>query len=439
MRRGGGVTAVVATSALAALAIVLIAPFGGSAHHLRAQFTSVEQVVPGLDVRIAGRRVGKTGAVDLARGGPIVRLNIDESDVWPLPAGTTAEIRWGSTTSLAYRYIELHPGPLSGPRLPGDALLTESHTVTPVELDQAYRIFRGRTSGDLAAVVGEVRGTLAANGPALSSALSSAPSALDATSAVLGRLGAEQRALDTLVREGEQVTSAVGARRADLGSLVEHLAGTFDEFAAHRQAEQAALQAAPQTLQTATGTLKRLDRSLAGLQSLVDDVAPGAVQLRALAPTAHDALLELFHTGPLATSALRRGTLAAPAVSGLLTTGTPFLPRLTDVLSGLDPMMSCIRPYVPELAGTLSTWAGFNDNYDAQGHYARTFPLLFNPLLVSGTPQTSAQIVGALEGRLTYAMPRPPGLNAGQPWLLPQCGAGPQSLDPSADPERTGP
>jgi hypothetical protein len=39
-------------------------------------------------------------------------------------------------------------------------------------------------------------------------------------------------------------------------------------------------------------------------------------------------------------------------------------------------------------------------------------------------------------GGIKYAMPRPPGLNAGQPWLLPECGAGAQALDPNADPEQ---
>jgi hypothetical protein len=34
-----------------------------------------------------------------------------------------------------------------------------------------------------------------------------------------------------------------------------------------------------------------------------------------------------------------------------------------------------------------------------------------------------------------YAEPRPPGLSVGQPWFLPQCGAGPNALNPGADPE----
>ena len=32
-------------------------------------------------------------------------------------------------------------------------------------------------------------------------------------------------------------------------------------------------------------------------------------------------------------------------------------------------------------------------------------------------------------------MPRPPGETSGQPWFQPQCGAGPEALDPAQDQE----
>jgi phospholipid/cholesterol/gamma-HCH transport system substrate-binding protein len=102
-------------------------------------------------------------------------------------------------------------------------------------------------------------------------------------------------------------------------------------------------------------------------------------------------------------------------------------------------VFDCLRPYTPELAGNLGTWTGYNQNYDRGGHYARTFPLQLNPLLLPGTPATTPQVIAAASGGLKYAMPRPPGLNAGQPWFQPQCDVGPASLDPSKDPEVSGP
>jgi virulence factor Mce-like protein len=444
-RGSGPAPRTLALSALAlgvvAFAVVVIGnPFSGSHDRIiRARFQSAEQLTPGLEVRIAGRKVGSIDAIDLTGGSPIVAMQVTERDVWPLPAGTTVEARWGSTTSLAYRYVELHPGPPSGAPLRSGTLLSEAHTATPVELDQYYRIFRGRTIGDVRSLVGELGDTLASNGPALQRGLAAAPGAVNQTSAVLSRLGADQTALEALVVQGNRVTGALADRQGDLGALVDHLAGTFDEFARHTQAEQAALDQAPQSLSTAAGTLKRLDTSLTGLQGLVDDIAPGATQLQKLAPRLSGALVRLDQVGPLAASTLARGTSAAAPLDRMLQAGTPFLPQLGSMLAQLAPVLDCLRPYTPELAGNLGTWTGYNQNYDKGGHYARTFPLQLNALLAPGTLATSAQIVAASAGGLHYAMPRPPGLNAGAPWFQPQCGAGPNSLDPSKDPEATGP
>jgi hypothetical protein len=96
-------------------------------------------------------------------------------------------------------------------------------------------------------------------------------------------------------------------------------------------------------------------------------------------------------------------------------------------------MVGCIRPYAPELAGFSSTWSGIGSYFDKTGHYVRV-NVIQTPV-TPGTTETSAQVVAGSSGSLSYAMPRPPGLNAGQPWFQPQCGAGPGALDPSTDPE----
>jgi phospholipid/cholesterol/gamma-HCH transport system substrate-binding protein len=419
--------------AVVALVVVLLSSGSSSAHRtVRAGFSSAEQLVPGLEVRVAGRKVGEIKKVQLVGGRPVVTLEVTEDEAWPLPKGTTAEVRWGSTTSLEYRFVSLHPGRAGAPPLPDGALLPEARNVTPIEFDQFYRIFRGRTTGDLRRLVGELGDTLEGNGDAVRSGLHQAPGGIDATSSVLRELGADRRALGQLVTQGDRVTGALASRSADLGPLIDHLAGTIDEFGQHTRAEQASLDRGPGTLDQGTTTLARLDRSLTGLGALVDDVAPGAVQLRELAPVARRALRRLSSVSPLAITTLRAGTRAAAPLARLLDKGTGFLPRLGAVTDRLAPMVDCVLAYAPEITGTLSTWSGFNQNYDADGHYARTFDLTVHPLLIAGTSATSQQ---AVSDSLHYAMPRPPGLNGGKPWLREDCGAGAAALDAAKDPE----
>jgi virulence factor Mce-like protein len=423
---------------VAAVVILASALGGGASHTLRASFEGAEQLAPGMELRMAGRKIGEVGKIETGDGRAIVELDVREDGVWPLHRGTTAGTRWGSTTSLAYRYIELHAGPSSAPKLPDNGLLTAAETRTPVELDESYRIFRGRTKGDLSKLVSELGDTLDGRGRALREGLRDTPAGLNGFADLLRELGADTNALRTLIVAGDSATSALASRRGDLGGLVDQAAATFDELAQHARAQQRALDRAPRAFSESTTTLRRLDTSLVGLQALVDDLGPGARQLRALARPARRALAELRDVVPLATSALRSGRKASPGIKSLLATGTDFLPDVGNVLGQLEPMFGCLRPYAPELAGNLATWTGYNKNFDQGGHYARTFPLIANPLIIPGTPLNSQQITTILSGRMNYAMPRPPGLNAGTPWFQPQCGAGPDSVDASKDPEGAG-
>ena len=110
------------------------------------------------------------------------------------------------------------------------------------------------------------------------------------------------------------------------------------------------------------------------------------------------------------------------------------MPHLGSVLGQLAPMVACVRPYAPEIAGQMTDWTGFNGSYDDRAHYSRTAQQ--KPPFAPGTSMTSEQIVNdTFRNKIFYAMPRPPGLGAGQPWLIPECGAGRDALDPSKDPE----
>jgi hypothetical protein len=93
----------------------------------------------------------------------------------------------------------------------------------------------------------------------------------------------------------------------------------------------------------------------------------------------------------------------------------------------------CIRPYAPEIAGTLSDWgAGIWSTADGRDHVVRSE--MGTPPFSSGTTLTSEQIVNSIPN-VKFAFPIPPGQTSGQPWFIPECGYGPEALDASKDPE----
>lgn len=435
LARVAAVVGVVVLLGSGALILERIA-LGGDGRTLRAGFDSVVQVTEGQEVRMAGRKVGNVEKVTLVNGQPVLELEISDGDVWPLPRGTSARIRYGSTTSYLNRYVELLPGKSTAPDLKDDAVLARAENLTPFELDRAYRIFRGRTKKDVSRLLGRLAATFGDRKTELRRGLRAAPGGLDETAGLLRELSANEASLRTLVRSGDRTLGALAARDRDLRSLISNAARTFDEFAEHTEAQQQALDRAPEAFDATTTTLARLDGSLDRLDGLVSDLKPATGPLRTFARSSRGAFAELRSFAPLASATLRTGTESAPRIGRLLDRGTPFLPRLGGVLGQLDPMLACVRPYGPEIAGFVSTWAGFAKNYDTDGHYARSFSLGTSANLLPGTPSNSEEVVAATE--LTYAMPRPPGLNAGKPWFIPECGYGRDAVDASKDPEGAG-
>jgi len=423
---------------VAAIAIIALGALsGGTVHTLYAGFDNAIQMTPGQQVRVAGRPVGEISDIRLVDGQALVTLKITDDSVWPLPKGTYAIARWGSTTAYLGRYMELIPGPKTAGPLPNGGILEASQDSSAFELDQFYRLFRGRTKADTSRLLALLGQTLDGRAGEVSSGVAAAPGGLDQAAQLMEELSASDQELSTLVQSGDSTVNALAARSNDLSNLVSDAAGTFSEFAQHTLSEQQALDDAPGAFNTATSTFVRLDTSLNGLSRLVDALRPGAPALVRLAGSAQTALAALREVAPQATSTLEQGTAAAPEMRRLFTTGTSFMPTASKALGSFAPMLACVRPYAPEIAGFLSTWSGMTKNYDLTGHYARSFPLTVIQGLEAGTPLNSEQALSVAPG-ITYAMPRPPGLNAGHPWFLPQCGAGPNSLNAADDPEGAG-
>ena len=216
-------------------------------------------------------------------------------------------------------------------------------------------------------------------------------------------------------------------------AVVSGLAATLDTLATHRAAVGATLRRLPGTLGEVRGTLARANGSIAGLQRLTDALAPGARELRRTAPPLADLERRLGTAAPLLETTLQRATPAAGPIARFLGATVPVAGQARAAVETLTPMLACIRPYGPELAGVLSTWSGFGMHYDALGHYARA-ELQLSPFTSNSTGLAPDQVAGVLPG-LSYARPRAPGLNAGQPWWQPQCGVSPESRDPHSDPE----
>lgn len=403
-----------------------------SDHEVKVVFSEAVSMYPGADVRMAGMDAGKVHAVEHEEGHAVLTLGIDD-DVWPLREGTLARMRFGTTVGNATRYLELVPGPADGREMREGGVIPNERTVESVEFDDVFDVFDARTRKH---VQGTTAGTAKTFGPRareLGAAIEETGPGLDAIGGLASELVRDEPALASLITTSQRVTGELAGRRAQIRTLVTNAAATFDAFAANAGGIAGSLDRLPGALGETRTTLARLDGSLDGLDALLGDLAPGA---RALAPLAREvtpALAALRETVPAAVSTFRTARAAAPQVTGLLREARPFSALAAPVLERFAPMVGCVRPYAPEIAALMSTWLSWSKGFDPDGTIGRVWAN-FGNIPVSSTPVIDSEDQQKLTGQ-GYALVRPPGYNAGKPWFLPECGAGPDGLDASKDPE----
>jgi virulence factor Mce-like protein len=418
------------------VAVLVVATAGsGRPRVVSAMFTSATNVVPGLEVRAAGVRVGKIRDITYEDGQDRFELQISDERIWPLRQGTRATIRFGGTIGYVSRYVELVPGPASAPAIPDGGLIPASRTVTPLDVDQVLRLLDARTRADLRRLLD--RGALTVDGlqTRVRQLLRRTPAVTDEAVALLGDLGHDPRTLAQLVRSTDRVVGAAQAAQPNLDALLARADTTFGALAGRTPELQRTLDRLPPALAELRSTFAHADGSLTAVNRLAEQLAPAAVELHRTTPPLNATLAELRTVAPRLRATLATARRASPSLRDLLTEARPLVDDLASISTQAETELNCIRPYSPEIAAFFDGWGGFVKNGDGIDKYFRV--LATAPTIPFGTPMTSAEAL-KLEPWLTYAFPRPPGLNAKKPWFLPECGVGKDVMDPSKDPEAAG-
>lgn len=388
--------AIGALVAVVVLAIVLVT--GRGKHEYKLVFTNAGQLVKDNDVQIGGRRVGRVAGIRLTRNNLAeVRVQIDEPYA-PLHEGTTAQIRSGSLSGVANRYIALSPGPNSAPEL-GSVVGTEA-TTAPVDLDAVFNALDPKTRRALQEVIRGSATQYRGKGEQANQALKYLNPALSATSRLANELDRDQQSLEDFVIYTARATTALAERRDDLSSLVSNANATSSAIGSESASLNRALRALPSTLRNANTTFVNLRSTLDDLDKLVDaskpvapKLAPFFRQLRPLVTDARPVVRDL------------RTLISRPGPGNDLIDLLRQQPRLTQVakpafrhsIAGLEqgtPVLQFIRPYAPDLIGWFRDIGQSTANYDANGHFARISPLI-GAFQLTDTP-TGGQVLNAL-------------------------------------------
>lgn len=410
------------------LLLYLWVAFGGGfplkpkGYRFHVHFGEATQLAEQADVRISGVPVGRVVKLQLGPGETTdATIQLDERYA-PIPRNARAVLR--SKTLLGETYVELTPGSKAGGLLPEDGALPDAQVAKTVELDEIFRSLDPLTRRSFQVWMQSVARGLEGRGPDLNTALGNLAPFAEDTNALLEVLNAQEPAVKQLVRDTGVVFNALSERTDALTGLIHNSNLTFGAIGDRNEQLAAAFRAFPTFERESILTLNRANRFARETNPVIDKLHPVARELSPtlrsaaqLAPSFRQFFVDL---GPLITAS----QTGLPAFQRFLRDLRPALGQLDPFTRTLNPFLSFVTLYLPELDGFVgnivaATQASGPANFV---HYLRASQSI-NPEGLSVYPQR-------LANNRTNAYRFPGGLNDLVNGLLSfetrQCASGPR-------------
>jgi phospholipid/cholesterol/gamma-HCH transport system substrate-binding protein len=219
--------------ALAAVALPACSlPFvggGGGTYRISAYFDRAVSVFKSSDVRVLGLPAGTVRAVTVQ--GNRVRIDMAIPDDIPVPADVTAQIVPQSL--IGERYIQLAPAYKDGMQRAKDGhVITQDHTITPVEPDEALaavkKFLDSLDPHGLGQLVSNLDEDLKGNGAALNDTLGS-------LSKVVSTFAEKDDQLGHIIDSFDRLTATLATRDQQLGQVLDAFAQVSQVLADERQ------------------------------------------------------------------------------------------------------------------------------------------------------------------------------------------------------------
>lgn len=406
-----------------AVATVVVLLASRDPYAIHAHFVSASRLVPGAQVEVAGRPVGKVSRIGLTPDGQAdVTLSIDDDSVVPLHAGTRAAIRAFSAAGVTSNVVVLTPAPDGARSMSSGAVLPTTQTTSSVDIDALLDSFGPKERANLSALIRRSADVYAGSGSRyFNSMLAKLDPALGALDGATSELVADGPLLGQIVKKGSDAAGAIASRRPDLEASIAYTERALGAVATRRRELSGLISGLPETLGQGRGTLAQASGAVTALRPALRDVLPAADPL-------HDALVDT--NAALRPAGRTAGQLRRqlPSLNRALTGLRPLQRPTVRALETLGPMADALRPIaeglryygVDLIVGSLAGLFGsVSSEYDKYGHYAKLNYVQSGQLLLGGP----------LSEALT-ANPLIPGLLAVRTGLTRRCPGGTQPPAP---------
>ncbi|HVW40360.1 MAG TPA: MlaD family protein [Amycolatopsis sp.] len=376
-----------------------------SGYEIKLVMPNAANLLDGSRVEIAGNPVGEVTKLETRDSQALVTVSLDDAHA-PLHTGSTAQVQWRGL--LGERVVELTPGLAGNPGIPSGAMLPAGSE--QVELDQVLSALDPDTRSHLDSVVQQLNQSLQVHPNDIKATLDSAGPAVNELGDVLKAVGQDGPAIGNLVTDLRQMTDPVVAHQAQVRQVIGNLTSATDALAAEQAQLQQALGALPSTLDTAQQAMNSVPAAVDASVPLLQQLQPATKQLVGLSQNLSPLLSDLRPTIADLRPTLQSASTLLRTTPALLDSAHGVLPGVTQALTQLNPAVSFLRPYTPDLMGWLSNWGAAFANYDAQGHYFHGL-VQVSTSVFDDNPGANVGLKGGPNS--TPA----PGMASGQPWV----------------------
>jgi ABC-type transporter Mla subunit MlaD len=373
-------------AAVVAVVIVVATSGGGDTYRVRAIFDNAGFVIPGEDVKVAGVKVGKISDLDVTEDfKAVVVLEITDPGYQDFRQDAECEVRPQSL--IGERFVECSPtqahaageqpaAPLEriedGPGK-GQYLLPVERTSKAVDIDLINDVMRRPERERLSIILAELGTGLAGRGEDLDAVIRRANPALKEVDEVLEILASQNRTLERLAVDSDQVLAPLARERRHVSSALANSAEVAEATAERRAELEAGLQRLPAFLRELRPTMTRLG-------ALSDEMTPVLTDLGAAAPSVNRLIIQL---GPFSTAAVP----AFESLGEAAEIGTPAVTDARPVIADLRRVARSTLPVARSAANILTSLrrtdgverlmdyifyqvAAIN-GFDSLGHYLR--------------------------------------------------------------------
>jgi phospholipid/cholesterol/gamma-HCH transport system substrate-binding protein len=385
------------------LAFTKHVPFTSYGYELHATFANSANIAKNSPVRVAGVEVGKVIATERDGNATTVSFTVDGAGR-PIHDDAFAAIRPRIFLEGNF-FVELDPGSPSAPDMDSGATIPVSHTSTAVQIDEVLTALQSPTRADLSRFL-ESYGTALTHKPTAAEDATQLPEVQGKTGAeafngVLkyggdaGRyssqvtnalLGTQQRDLSRLVAGAGRGFGALSSREADLQGFIDNFNVFTGALATQSTNLSTTVKLLAPTLRTARTSLVSLNRTLPPLRTYAIELTPAVAELPGLISASKPWLAQVrpLLSGKEGGGVARLLAESTPGLAGAAQVGKeltlPQLNRLslctTRVLvptmnQTINDRFSTGGPNYREFLYNLVNFAGFAQNYDGNGPYAR--------------------------------------------------------------------